>query len=637
MSREAVDIRWWDSAVEKSLVHARLISHERALRTRTKQWERMDRLHATLYADMPVTDLGALNYSNFGLDGDCSRLNLVKAATDSWVAAMMKNFPKPQTITEKGDWALKRRGEGCNRWLDATFEENEVPGNLGPFVARLAAIFGTGLAKVYPDVPNGEWKEARVGIDSCFIWDLTFAEAEAQDPRNLRTLYYRKLYDVDVLCGMFPDREGEIRDRVRDGDDTDSGGNTRPANLVETYEGYHLPSYRGAKDGARAVCIPGLTLARVPYESMRFPFAVQRRARAPMGFRGIGLPQELRGMQQNINEVMLAWEESIVFFSRPKWMVPRGGGVERAHLDDRIGSIVEFDGPVAPVMWVPNATMPSDTIQFLEMQWNRGFEQPGISSLFAGGQVPQGLKSGEAIRRYNDTGAARAVEALKLQEQFVTDLANLCIEAGREIAKENPKYCSQYDGKRTTELVYFKEIDPGDRDRFKLKVFPTNQLTGTLSDKIEQLDLLANHNPPLIDEHTYRLLLDWTDMDQENSLANAPYEIMDAILSEAFDAEDPASVLLDAKNTPDPDWPLEWMKARCQFAKARAFLDGAPSDLLDAMSSYIDLIGLTLAKATPPAAPAAPAGPTPLPPMGAPIAPGGPATVAAGAPMPQAA
>ena len=632
--------RWWDGTVDEGDVCKIVISHQRALRNRTEQWNRMDRFHATLYADMAVTGLDAFTYQNFGLDSECSRLNLCKAATDSYVAGMMKNFPKPQTITEKGDWALKRRGEGMNRWLSAVFDEQAVSEDLGPYICRLAGVFGTGIAKVYEDVPGGDWNEARVGISSCFPWDFTFAEAEAQDPRNIRTLYYQARYDVDVLCEMFPKKSDDIRGAFRNRfeDDRDTGASElRPSNLINVVEAIHLRSSRTAKDGSRAVCIPGVTLARVPFERDSFPYAVYRRAKAPMGWRGIGIPQELRGMQQNINEIMLAYEEAMVFYARPKWIVPRGAGVERPHLDDRIGSIVEFSGPIAPTMYVPNAIMPPDVMAFLEMQWNRGFEQTGISSLFAGGQVPQGLKSGEAIRRYNDTGTARAVESLKLQEAFVTTLADLCVESGRTIAKENPKFCSQYDGRHRVELVYFNKIDPGGKDRFKIKVFPTNSLTGTLSDKIEQLDMLANHNPPLIDEHTYRILLDWTDIDEENSLANAPYEILDAILSEAYDADDPSAVLLDSRNTPNKDWPLPYMKARCMFAAARAFIDGAPADLLNALGQYADLIQLAIDNATPPPQASPAGGPSLGPPVGAPIAPGGPATIPQGAPMPAAA
>ena len=473
-------IRWWDKSVETADVHKSLIAHQRYLSTRTQQWERMDCFHATLYADMPVTGLGPFAYMNVGIEEETSRLNLVKAATDSWVAGLMKNFPNPQTITEKGNWSLKRRAEGTNRWLSATFDEHGLRGDLGPYVARIAGVHGNGIVKVYEDVPAGDWKEARVGISSCFPWDFTYSEPEAQDPRNMRVLYHQQWYDVDVLAEMFPKSRDDIKNASKrtDARDQESSFMHSAPNLVKVIEGYHLRSSRAANDGARAVCIPGATLARVPYELDRFPYAVLRAAKAPMGWRGIGIPQELRGMQQTINEIMLAYEEALVFFARPKWMVPRGSNVQRGHLDDRIGSIVEFDGPNAPVMYVPNMIMPPDVMQTLQMLWEKGFEQRGISSLFAGGQVPQGLKSGEAIRRYNDTGQARAVESLKLLEQWVVDVADLCVESGRVIAKENPEFSSQYDGKRNVELVYFREDRSGRARQIPLQGLPDKQPVG---------------------------------------------------------------------------------------------------------------------------------------------------------------
>jgi hypothetical protein len=357
-----------------------------------------------------------------------------------------------------------------------------------------------------------------------------------------------------------------------------------------------------------------------------------------MGWRGIGLPQELRGMQCSINEIMLAYEEAIVFFARPKWLSPRGANVQRSHLDDQIGTIIEFDGPVAPTMYVPNQVMPGDVRQMLQDLWEKGFEQPGISSLFAGGQVPPGLKSGEAIRRYNDTGQARAVEALKLDESSHVELGELSIESGRIIAKHNSKFSSMLVGKRNVEMVYFDKVDLG-RDKFRLRVHPTSGLSSDPTEKLEQLDMLANHNPPLIDEHTYRLLLEWPDMDQENSMANSPYEIADMIFARIYDAEDANAEALASRNAPDADFmPLDWMTARTKLAQAQAFLDEAPEEIMSALGAFGDRIAAAIAGMKPKPMTAAQVAAPPAPPPGAgmggpmppPIAQGGPQVVPAG-------
>lgn len=592
-------MRWWDPDLAEGDVAGAIIPYVQRLEQRQKARHRMDRLYSTLYADMPIRGLGPFAYTQIDEEPESARLNLIKAVVDTWVAAMVKNTPRPSTSTTKGDWTLKRRGEGLNLWLEGTYDDLDIPNFVSPFALRLAAVSGTAFVKVYEDVPGGpsgdHWDEAKVGADVIFQDQITIDEAEAKNPRNLRSIFVREWYDVDVLCEMFPGSKSEIRDAPRGAPIAGEGsyGEADASNIIEVVEGYHLRSSRLAKDGTRAIAIPGKTLARVPYTLDRFPIVPFRRAMAPRGLFGIGIAQELRGSQTTINEIMLAYEEAMIFFARPKWMVPRGSGVERAHLDDRIASVVEFDGPVAPVMYVPNAVMPGDVMQVLQMVWSRGFEQTGTNQILASGQIPQGLKSGEAIERYNDTGAARGVESMKLYEQSHVDLAELLIESGRAIAEKNPKFASVYQGKKQIELVYFNKVDPG-RDRFKLKVAPTSALASTPSAKLEQLDMLFQRG--LIDKQTYRVLLDWPDLDKDNALANAPYEVVDKILSDIYDADEGKAieVAMDARNAPDPNWPLDFMRARVQFACAQAFIDGAPQETLDAMNQYGDLLDAAL-------------------------------------------
>lgn len=617
MSRAPVSksARWYDSTVvPDEAAGDAMCDQVRSLEQRQKARHRRDRLHATLYSDMPVRGLGPFAYTMIDEEPECARLNLIKAVTDTWVAAMVKTTPRPQTLAERGNWDLRRKGEGINMWIDGMYDTLEIPNTICPFILRGAGIFGTAFVKVFEDVPGGakgEWDEAQVGLDVVFQHQITVDLAESQCPRNLRSMYIRQWYDVDVLCDMFPKSKSQIRDAPRQAIGGDGYLQDSESNLIEVCEGYHLRSSRSAKDGVRAIGIPKCTLARVPYDLDRFPVARMRRADAPFGIFGIGIPQELRGSQTTINEIMLAYEEATIFFARPKWMVPRGSSVERAHLDDRIGSVVEFDGPVAPVMYVPNVVMPGDVMQTLQMVWSRGFEQTGTNEILASGQVPAGLKSGEAIERYNDTGAARGLEPVKLYEQFHCDLATLMIESGRVIAKKNPKFASTYSGKKRTQLVYFAKVDSPDRE-LRLRVHPVSSLSSSISGKMEDLDNLLARG--VIDQNTYKKVIGWADVEDLESLFGAPFEIIDKVLADMYEADDPMSVALDARNVPDPNWPLEYMKVQAILAAARAFVDNAPLELLDAINAYVDLIDAHMPK--PPAAPAmgAPAQPPMMPP-----------------------
>jgi len=611
--------KWWEAPRER--VHEITIPLVRKLESRQSLRRKMSLFHATLYADMPIAGLGPYAYTKLNTEEDGARLNVVKSVVDSWVAMVTRQTPRPMTLTNGGTWSLKKLGKGLNKWLDGSFSSTGVSTSIGRACAQDAGVFGTGIAKVYEDVPGGDWKLADVAVDRCFEWEFAVDDSEAQDPRNIRNLHHSKWYDRDVLAEMFPKAKREIRDASAQ-DDSSEWIQDTASNLIKVTESYHLRSSRAAEDGARAVCIPGKTLALVPWELDRFPFAVLRRQEAPMGWYGIGFAQELRGIQTTINEILLAYEEAMIFFARPKWIVPRGAHVSRAHLDDRIGSVVEFDGPVPPTMMAVAAVMPGDVVQLLWQLWQHGHESCGVSQMFSSGQVPAGLKSGEAIRRYNDTSNARHSPSLKNWEAWHVDIANLMVESGRAIAKKNPKYATVYQGKREREIVLFKKIDPG-RDKFNLQTFPASALSSTPSERLEQLDELYQRK--LIDDSTFRVLLDWPDLEAESNLVTAPYQIAEKLIERFLDAEEDE---VDAAYVaPDPDWPLEYIRARAQFAAAMAFLDDAPEPNVGLLHKFADACDALLkAKApantngAPPGAMPGPDG-SPMPPV--PPGPGG--------------
>lgn len=622
MSRNASRQWWTDEA--RATAHEVVVPLVRKLRENQTLRKRMDLLHLTLYADRPIAGLGPYMYAKgLTLDDVGARLNVCKSVTDSYVAMITRSTPKPMAVTNGADWSMKRKAKGMNKWLDAVFKEGGVRTQLSPKCARLSAICGDAIVKVYADVPGDDWKNAKVGFGLTFKWDFHYDDAEAQDPRNIRQVYETHRYDKAVLTAMFPGHATEIASAsstMVNGSFEETSDEGGVSDLVEVYEGYHLRSSATSTDGYKVICIQNATLYCELWESDRFPYAVLRRAEAPMGFDGIGIPEELRGMQGTINEIAMAYEEAIMFFARPKWTASRQSRIQKAHLDDQIGTIIEHDG-APPVMQVASMVMPSDVTQYLWAIWQKAHDQIGVPQMFANGSVPAGFKSGKAIEEYNDTSNARFGESLKLYEQFHLELAELAVDVGREIAKHEPKFASTYVNRRLRELIYFKDIDPG-KDKYTLDIQSANGLASTPSARFEQLDMMLERG--LIDQTTFRMHMDMPDIESETNLMNAPYEIADRLIERFLDAEDPAAD--DVYMAPDPDWNLEYIRARFQYASALAFLDDAPEGNLALLRKFADQCQFILQSKAPPPAPALPPGAMP---------PGAPPAMPA--PMPQAA
>lgn len=612
------NLRWWDRRYsgpqERSQAIFRWVNH---IMTRQTLRYQSHLYHAQLYEDLPALGLQPYNYTDIEAGSDWLRLNVVRSVIDTYVSLVSRSKPKPKVLTDKGDWMQQKRAKGLTRWYEGKAEEIELYREVSGPCARDSAVFGLGVAKILRD----DWEdpdEADVGVERIFPWEMLVDDAEAQTPRRLRTIGHRQYRDRAVLAEMFPRAKAYIETQASRSDSMVTGYDIwftdTAADLIPVVEVWHLPTRKGANDGRHVIAIEGTTLYDGPWTRNSFPFAFLYRSRPTMGLWGVSIPHELRGAQQHINTTLLDIEECLHLYAKPKWMVP-AGSVIPSHLDDDLDSIIQFQGQVPPTVYSPKA-MPDEQYTFLWQIWQKCFDQIGVSQARSEGETAPGLSgSGASIRAWNDVGDGRFYDANNNYEDWHMRIFAAMVDEAREIAEDNPDYASTWRGKKYVEIVKFRDVDPG-KDKYFMQTFPESRLSSFPAQRLAQIQELFNSG--IISPKEFRALADFPDLEAEDSLANAPKELSDQIISKFLEAEDPDAP--EVMVYPESEWPIADIKVRMQYALVRAELDEVPEGNLRLFRNFLRLCDAPELSPPPPgqAPPGAPSGMVPGAPPAAP-------------------
>lgn len=582
LTARAKEARWWLPEYENDR-YAQILNVVRTIRRRQVHWHRRDLLHAWLYGNLPILGFGPGSYARVDPSEDTLRLNMIKPMVDTWVSMICRSRPEPMFLptgaTPAEAWSLRKKCKGLERWSDGLLESSKFHDDIAPRAVLDVGIFDFGLAKVAIDgvdetkkESKEAWKNAEVCIEHVHAWEMVIDDLEALNgaPRNL---FQRRWVDRSVLIARFPNMEAELAatpQRVAEEDDWAEWGYNDSCDQILVTEAWHLPSGRGETDGLHCMIVNNTTLLDEQYDEDRFPFAFLRQTPAPWGVRGIPITAQLRPLQLFLNQGMEDFQDSMGIYARPKWLSPRQGNVEKAHLDDDIGTIIEYDAPYEPKAWVPQS-LPVDGVQFVWQVWDKAAEIVGISQYKTAGLVPQNVKSGKAAEVLNDTQDGRFLVSSRLFEAWCMEIVDLAISKARVISQHRPDYATQYSHRKYVQLVTFKDIDM-ERYRYALKCYPASSFANTPSARYDQLSDAFDRG--LIDMATFRNQLGMPDLEGEFARLNAPQELADWLIERYLDADDPDAP--DVYIAPEPSWPLQVLYERFLYAETGEVSEGCP-------------------------------------------------------------
>lgn len=520
--------RWWTISDSKEMAES-LFAVVKYLKE-TQNWRQQQAaLYARLYSNLPIwnylgTNLSKLNVQ-YRFPNERPTMNVVQSCIDALVSRMTQSKPKPMFLTEGGDYTKRKLSKDLNRFSEGEFYQLKAYA-LGEQVLRDSMILGDGFIKVFEDASS-----KRVAIERVLCTEMLVDEQDGMygNPRQKHQL---KLVDRDVLSGDFySDRTAIMNAQSAYLDSAQAEDSV--ASQIMVVESWHLPSGKDTKDGRHVIAIDNATLFEERWDDEEYPDVKLPYAPRTLGYFAQGLPEQLMGLQNEVNRLLYTIQMSLHLCGIPKWLVEDGSKVVSSHINNQIGGIIKYQG-IAPVLQVAQC-VPAELYQQLERLIQYAYQQSGISQMAAASQKPQGLNSGAALREYDDLQSDRFAYLSQRYENFYIELAKKVFKQAQKIAKRDGKYQTVYPGKQGLLQIEFPDHDLSDDD-FVIQVFPTSALNKNPAfRKQEVIELMQGG---LISPEEGRRLLDYPDLQAEEDLLNAPKErvlkALDAIVEDGI-------------------------------------------------------------------------------------------------------
>lgn len=594
-------MHWWKSP--KGTVHENVFAYVGHL-DRDQSYRSSDNLrYMRLYGNYEMLGLDSYSYTRVETSYSVTHrvtLNVIQSIIDTVASKMIKNKPKPNFLTDGGDWSLQQKAKKLTKFCEGIFSSCDYYTH-AINAMKDACIFGTGAIKIYKE--NGTIKAERIFIDEIKVDDR---EAFYSKPRQI---HQEKYVHKSVLIEMFPDHKTAIEDANNNTNDMKVDSNQHLENMIKVVESWHLPSGETHDkdgneldhDGMHTICIANTTLFEEKYSKSYFPFVFFRWNEKPIGFWGLGLSEQLQGIQLEINKILRTIQVSMHLVSVPKLLVEASSKIVTAHLNNKIGGIIKYAG--TPPQYSPLGSVPTELFAHLDRLYERAYEISGVSQLAAQSQKPGGLDSGKAIREFNDIESERFLEVGARYERSFIDAARIMIDMARDLYEENKEFKVKVKGKKFIETIDWSEVDMKE-DKFLMDIFPTSALSNTPSGRLQDVQELLTAG--FITKEDGMKLLDFPDLESSMSLMNAGVEDIDYMLEQMIDK--------GVYTTPEPYQNLEMGIKKCQQAYLKHRAEGATDSRLELLRRWMEDAQGLLQKAAAGSAP-----PPPMPQQSVPV------------------
>jgi hypothetical protein len=529
--------------------------------------------HARLFSDLEL--LGFASYRlagssrNNSLSNNRLTYNLVRSVISTASSKIAKNKPKPQFLTDKGDWTLQERAKKLTQYVEGIFYDCDLyPTAQKAFVD--GCIFGTGGIKFFE-------KDGRISAEKVFIDEIRvdYVEGMLGKPKQIHQVKY---LSRDLLAELYPDHKAEINSAT-------SGleaGDESVDDVIKVIESWRLGTYKEDKDGKasgthgkHAISIDNATLFEEDYDKDYFPFVFFRWDNRVSGFFGSGLAEELAGIQLAVNKTLMNIQRAQHLVAVPRIAIETGSSVSPAQINNDIGAIIHYTG-TAPRFDTPTGMNP-EVYSHLKWLIQSGYEVSGISVLSATSQKPSGLDSGVALREFNDIESERFMLIGMRYEQIFLDAAKIIIDMSRDIYSHNPSLKVSVPGGGFISTIKWKDVDLRD-DQFKMKAFPVSLLPSTPAGKLQKVQEMVQAG--FIPQEQAIQLLDFPDIGAYESIETANLNLIQKTLTEMVETGE--------YNPPEPQMNLEQaiMYAHKYYLAGR--VNNLAEDRLELLLRFID-------------------------------------------------
>jgi hypothetical protein len=439
--------------------------------------------------------------------------NVIQAATDTKTAQIYRNQVRPFFVTEKGSTELQEKAEGMQRAVEAGFRDVGLWGLLGFLVCQDGHLFDAGGCMIVPDFANSRILASRVRSWECFVPER---EARMGEPRQL---FLRQLVDRALLRQVFGDDDDALQ-VIEDAnpvgsswDDDAPSDDGAISDLVEVWTAWHLPSGRvdlrdkaafglakgddgygfdpqldPGHDGRYCIILENGTIWDRPWPYDYFPIAWYKPSPNPVGYWSRSIPETLAGEQLELIKIGKRVQGIMHMHSVPRLLVWRNARLNTSQLSNDYATVLETSVPPTQAAYylTPNA-VPSELFMREDriIAWSE--KKVGLNEMSIAGTKPPGVDHAPGMEHLADEQAVRHTPAFRAWEDFHMQAAKIIIDCYRQLYEYDEDFEIIFGEDDELVRLPWGKVDM-ERDRYRLKCWPTNLFAQTPSMKIKQIN-----------------------------------------------------------------------------------------------------------------------------------------------------
>jgi sorbitol-specific phosphotransferase system component IIA len=562
--------RWWNETEAEMYKH--VFQTVKTLETRQSYRTQANVRNARLYSNLEVLGVYAGLYAPQVTEPVLPNrlsLNIIKSCADTATSKIAKAKPRPIFLTEGGNWEMQERAKLLTKFLDGAFDEMRIYQQKQMSFLD-GTVFGTGATKFYKDTIKKTVRCERTVIEELMVDD---AEAIYGRPQ---VMYQKRLVARDVLKAIFKDKKLHPKIDAATNSLNAGVGSDGVKDLVKVIEAWRLPSVPGATDGKHVMVIDTVTLLNEEWDKSYFPFVFDRWNPKLLGFFGMGLAEELVGIQIEINKILRNIQLSMHLYAIPRVMVENNSQINIGALNNDIAAIIRYSGTQPPTFFTPQA-MSADVYNHLWNLVSRAYEITGISQLSAASKKPEGLDSGAAIREYQDVESDRFQLVGQRYEDTFLEAARITVDFMTDLDKQFPgQVVVKVSDQGSMKLLKFKEVKM-EEDKYIMRMFPTSILPTQPAAKLAKVTELMQAG--IFDKETGLDLLDFPDVEAATSKVLAPRRIVFKMLDKIVETK--------KYSPPEPFMNLDLTAAISQQYYLDAKCKDVPEDRLELLRIFM--------------------------------------------------
>ncbi len=494
------------------------------------------------------------------------KLNIIQSAVDTLTSKLIKNSPRPMFLTDKGEWANRKKAEKRNEFMLGAFHAAKVYQQT-PQALLQALVYGDGFVKVYSH--NG-----KLVVEPALTLELFVDENEALYGKP-RRMWQVRLVDKNTLKAFYPGKAAEIEEMK--GVQAPFYMNTGSEHhLVPVVEYWKLG--RKEKDkwvgGEHRIIVGDKDLVKPEvWERETFPFAQIGFIRNLVGSYHKGIAETLMMHQVEINKTLKRISDCLRLVASPKVLYDYQSKIVKSHFNNDIGSMIGYLG-TPPQFINPSAVSP-ELFKHLADMIQLAYNEVGVSTMSATSQKPAGLNSGKALREYNDLETERFASLAKGWEQLHMDIAELILLECEDMERAGIKVEYLSHDSKGCEKISFKDVA---LDAYHIQVYPTSMLPKTPAGRLEYVQEMLGAG--LLSPEEGLSLLDFPDTQKVTMFKNSKFNDILATIDHMLDKDEfiPPEPYQDLQNG------ITYMQSAYLYYKR----EGCPQEKIDLLLRWIN-------------------------------------------------